>query len=681
MLFLYLCAQNMSILLQSVALVTDPTWVFICVLLTIIFAPLVMKRLHMPHIIGMILAGILLGEHGLGILENDRSFEIFGQVGIYYIMFTAGLGLDMGAMVHYKKKGIMFGLLTFLIPLILGYLSVRYVLDFEVGASIVVATIFSSHTLVSYPIMSRYGMARHEDVTVSVLGTAFTTFCSLVVLAVAVGMHSGKTDAMWCVQFTLKCIAYLVFVITVFPRVGRWFLRRYDDQVMQFSFVLIMVFLSAALASLAGLAGLLGAFLGGLVVNRLIPRTSPLMNRIEFFGNALFIPYFLISVGMIINLKAMFADWRTVEVAVVMVIVACFTKWLAAWVMTLLSKGSREGRIVMFGLSTAHAAGALAIVIIATSPGVEMMEEAVLDSTVMLILLSCIVSAVATNIGAKRLALLADRTDDNRGASHGKCLVTYSQEESVESMTQLAMMMRNKYLPDPLMGLTVTFEDSGFEQAQRRAKQLLAKAQELTVAAEVSMQTMSRMSTNVAGGIMHTMREYDCGEVMVCLRDRETGMPKASLGSVIDAVLAGSHLELLAVRIIVTPGTIRRVVLAVPEKAEYEVGFYKWLEHICRIVEELDGNLVVYAFHGALEKIRTYLWQQHITLRAEYNELMLWKQFTSLQTQLGENDLLVLVTSRPGFISYSKQLDALPLQIHRYLAGTSVILLYPDQGE
>lgn len=667
--------------LQSAALVTDPTWVFILVLLTIIFAPMVMKKLHMPHIIGMILAGMLLGEHGLDILENDRSFEIFGQVGIYYIMFLAGLGLDMGAVFQYKKKGLTFGVLTFMIPLVLGYLSMRYILGFSTTASMVAATIFSSHTLVSYPIIGRYGLARHEDVTVSVLGTVFTTFCSLVLLAVAVGVHSGEADPTWALTFTAKSLLYIAFVTVVFPKVGRWFLRRYGDQVMQFSFILILIFLSAALAQLAGLAGLLGAFLGGLVVNRLIPRTSPLMNRIEFFGNALFIPYFLISVGMIINLRGMFADWHTVEIAVVMVLVAGFTKWLAAAVMAMVSHGTKEGRLLMFGLSNAHAAGALAIVIIATSPEIQLMDEAMLDGTVLLILISCIVSAIATNAGAKKLALRADRTENNRGAYHGKCLVTYSQKESVDSMTQFAMMMRNKYIPDSLMGLTVTYDDSNFEQAQRQAKMMLEQAQEMAAAAEVSMLTMSRMSANVAAGIIHTMKEYDCGEVVVCLRDRETGMPKTSLGSVIDALLTNMHLELLAVRIIVNPGTIRRVVLTVPEKAEYEVGFYKWLEHICRLVGELDCHLAVHAFPNTLEKIRTYLWQQHITLRAEYHEMTRWTQFMSLQSQLGQNDLLVAVTSRPHFISHNKQLDGLPLQIHRYFSDTSVIILYPDQGE
>lgn len=651
------------------------------VLTIILLAPLLLRRLHIPHIIGLILAGVLIGQYGFNVIAKDSSFEIFGKVGIYYIMFLASLELDMGSVEHYGKRGLQFGLLTFAIPLLLGFVSAYYVLHFGAVTSLLLSCIFASHTLVTYPIVSRYGMGKHRSVVISVVATAIATFAALLVLAVTVGSLSPDADWRYWMFFALKCTAYGLLVLLVYPRVGRWFLRRYDDSVMQYIFIMVLVFLSAALAELAGLEGLLGAFLAGLTVNRLIPQTSPLMTRIEFVGNALFIPYFLIGVGMIIDVRVLVSDPHTMWIVAVMVLTATLTKALAAVVMTLTSRGNRDTTIVMFGLTNAHAAGALAIVMIGTDPAVNLMDTSVLNGTVMLILFSCIISSFATSIGVKRLVLKDSTLEENRGSYHGKCLVTYSQPEHAVVMTELAILLRNPYIPDSLMGLAVAYDDGNNDgvDRHRRGKRLLEEAQRVAASADVSMVALSRMSTNIAGGILHTMKEYECGEVIMCLTDRTTGMPKSSLGAIIDNVLEGSHREVMAVRCIVPPGTLRRVVVAVPQKAEYEVGFYKWLEHVCRIGEQLGCHMEYHAHPDTLVYIKGYMGQKHASLRGEYYEMERWTQFLSLSSRLGSDEMLVAVTARPGFISYQSGFDSLPLQIHRYFSQTSVILLYPDQ--
>lgn len=663
------------------ALITDPTWIFFLVLVIILFAPLLLRRLRIPHIIGLILAGVLVGQYGLNVIERDRSFEIFGQVGIYYIMFLAGLELDMGSIAQYGRRGLQFGVLTFLVPLVLGFLSAHYILDFGAVTSLLLACIFASHTLVSYPIVGRYGLGKHQTVVISVLATAFATFAALLVLAVTLGTMNPSADWLFWLLFVVKCMAYGAFVIMVFPRLGRWFLRRYDDNVMQFIFILALVFLSAALAELAGLEGLLGAFLAGLVVGRLIPHTSPLMTRIEFVGNALFIPYFLIGVGMIIDVRVMLNDVHTMWIVLVMVLTATITKAIAAGLVGLIHRTSKDGIMLMFGLTNAHAAGALAIVMIGTDPAVSLMDTSVLNGTVMLILFSCIISGMATSYGARNLALKDTTLEENRGSYHGKCLVTYSQANSVDVMTQLAILIRNPYISDSLMGLAVAYDEENNDGVDRyqRGKQLLEKAQSIAAAADVSMAIMNRLTTNIAGGIVRTMKEYDCGEVIVNLSDRTTGMPKSSLGTIIDNVLAGSHREVMAVRSIVPPGTLRRVVVAVPQKAEYEVGFYKWLEHVCRIGEQLGCHLEFHAHPDTLPYIRGYMEQKHASVRSEYEEMLRWGQLLSLAPRLGQDEMLVVVAARRGFISYQSSFDSLPLQIHRYFSETSVMLLYPDQ--
>ena len=661
------------------ALISDPSWIFFLVLVIILFAPIFLRRLRIPHIIGLMLAGMIIGPYGFHVIDRDRSFEIFGQVGIYYIMFLAALELDMGSVEKYGRKGLQFGMLTFLIPLVLGIVTSHYLLNFPINTSILLGCLFASHTLVAYPIVGRYGLGRHRSVVISVVATAIAIFLALLIVTITVSQLNPDTDSTFWLLFFVKCLLYGLFVIMVFPRIGRWFLRRYDDSVMQYIFILSLVFFSAALAELVGLEGLLGAFLAGLVVNRLIPRTSPLMNRIEFVGNALFIPYFLIGVGMIIDVGVLLTDAHTMWIVFVMVATATLSKWLAAEAMTLMSGERQDNSMLMFGLTNAHAAGALAIVMIGTDPRVNLMDNVVLNGTVMLILFSCIISSLATNYGARRMVLRDSQLNENRGSYHGKCLVTYSKEDNVDSMTQLAILIRNPYLPESLIGLTVSFDDEKGKLQHQKASLMLEKAQNVAAAADVNMVTMNRVSTNIASGILHTMTEHDCGEVIVSLTDNSTDMPKLSLGTVIGNILDGSHREVMALRSIVPPGTLRRTIVAVPQKAEYEVGFYKWLEHICRIGEQLDCHLEFHAHADTLPYIRGYMEQKHSYLRSEYHEMERWSQILQLASRATEDHLFVFVTARPGFISYQSSFDNLPLIIHRHFSRTSVMLLFPDQ--
>ena len=670
-----------TMLLAASPLITDPTLIFTVVLGIILFAPLLLRRLRVPTVVGLIIAGILVGEYGFNILAHDSSFALFGQVGIYYIMFLAGLELEMGSMEQYGKSGLRFGLITFTVPFVLGIASSVWLLGFSLPTSILLACIYASHTLVTYSTVGRYGLNRHRVTVVSVVATAVALFLALLVLAIVVGAQNPDTSWMTWAVFALECVAYVGFAIYVFPRVGRWFLRRYDDGVMQFIFILALLFLSASMAKMVGLEGLLGAFLAGLIVSRLIPKTSPLMSRLEFVGNALFIPYFLIGVGMIIDLGIIVRHPETLWLVAVMVLTGSVSKFIAAAFMSWRMGEGRNGMWMMFGLTNAHAAGALAIVTIGSSPAVHLIDKDVLGATVMLIFFSCLICGFATSRGAKGLALSDTSLEDNRGSYHGKCLITYSPEDNVDAMTQLAILIRNPFIPDSLMGLCVSYDGNGSEStdSHRRGRQLLEKAQMIAAAADVPMAVLNRMSTNIAGGILHTMNEYDCGEVIMSFDNNLSGSGKPSLGAVVENVLDGSHREVMVVRSIVAPGTIRRVIVAVPQKAEYEVGFYKWLEHICRVGEELDCHLEYHAHTDTLPYIKGYMEQKHSHVRTQYFEMNRWMQFLNGRDQLGEDCLFVAVTARPGFISYQNAFEELPMLMYRYYSHISFMILYPDQ--
>ena len=320
----------MSISVSQYFPITDPTWIFFIVLSIILLAPMVLERLRVPSIVGMILAGIAIGPHGGEVLNRDASFELFGKVGLYYIMFLASLEMNLQDVEKIRWKALVFGLLTFAIPIVVGTAANLWILGTAAATAVLMGAMYASHTLLPYPIVLRYGVAQRLSVNLAVGSTIVADTLTLLVLAVVGGIFKEHTTGMYWVWLVVKIILIGAFIIYAFPRVSRWFFRRVNDGVVQYIFVLGMVVLGAGLMEIVGMEGILGAFLVGFVLNKQIPATSPLMNHIEFIGNALFIPYFLIGVGMLIDVSALM-DLRAVEVAVVMIVVSIGTKWGAAF--------------------------------------------------------------------------------------------------------------------------------------------------------------------------------------------------------------------------------------------------------------------------------------------------------------------------------------------------------------
>ena len=666
--------------------ITDPTWIFFLVLMIILFAPILLGRLRIPHIIGMILAGVAIGKYGFNILERDSSFELFGKVGIYYIMFLAGLEMDLENLKKNIGRALVFGALTFIIPFAIGMAVGMYVLNFSIGASLLLSCILASHTLVAYPIVGRYGLSSKASVSISIGGTMFALTVALFALAGVSGMFKGELDSSSWILFMLKCIVYCVFVFMVVPRFARWFFRTYEDNVMQYIFVLSLVFLSAALAELAGLEGIFGAFLAGLVLNRLIPHVSPLMNRTEFVGNALFIPYFLIGVGMLINLGALFSGWNTIKVVLVMVLVATFTKWLAAWLTQKIYHMSVAARQMMFGLSNAHAAGALAMVMVGTkieiAPGEFLMNEDMLNGVVIMILISCIISSVITEHAARTMAL--SETNDDMEALKKKeeerMLVAISNPETVESLVNMALMMREPKSKRELLGVTVAVE---YDEAKKQGKlaeqrRNLERAARIASAVDVPMKTRCRLSTNIVSGILHTVSEMNASEIVLGLH-RKHGLLDSFLGNFTQSLLNGTHRQLMIVKSLVPANVMRRIVVAVPPNAEYEAGFYKWVERIARIGVQLGCRVHFWGHTDTLPRIKGFIHKFYDGVRTEYTVLDDWNDLLLLTGHINYDHLLVIVSARKGSISYQSSFEELPNQITRYFSDNSLMLVYPDQ--
>lgn len=663
--------------------ITDPTLIFFVVLLMILLSPIIMGRLRIPHIIGMVLAGVLVGKYGLNILGRDASFELFGRVGLYYIMFLAGLEMDMEGLKKNRNRVMAFGMLTFLVPFVMTYFMGVSLLGYIPLASLLLAAIMASNTLIAYPIVGRYGLTRHTSSTLSVGSSMMALFMALIVMASIVNSFHGNGGILFWLLFILKFVAYCVGLIMVIPRVTRWFLRRYSDAVMQFIFILAVVFLSAALSDAVGLEGIFGAFMSGLILNRFVPKVSPLMNRIEFTGNALFIPYFLIGVGMLINVRLLFAGSKILWVVFCIVFFGTLGKAVAAYLAARIFRMSWLAGHMMFGLTSAHAAGAIAMVMVGrrleVAPGQYLFGDEVLNGIVIMILFTCVISTVITERAAQRLRL-QEKEDQNmmKNLDDEKILIPVKYPEYSDNLITMATLMRNPRLKRELVALNVVYDDVNMRHNQAEGQRLLDHLCHLASASDVPMVTQVRVAANIANGIKHAFKEFQASEILMGLHFHKE-INRSFWGEFTRSLYNGLSRQIIVTRILQPLNTIRRIQVAIPSRAEFEPGFYRWLERLARMAGNLECRI---AFHGrneTLQLVNEFIRNRFPSVRAEYEEMAHWKELPTLGSQVREDHLFVIVTARKGTISYKTAMERLPEELNKFIKGKTIMIIFPDQ--
>ena len=663
--------------------ITDPTLIFFVVLLMILLSPIIMGRLRIPHIIGMVLAGVLVGKYGLNILGRDASFELFGRVGLYYIMFLAGLEMDMEGLKKNRNRVMIFGMLTFLVPFAMTYFMGVSLLGYIPLASLLLAAIMASNTLIAYPIVGRYGLTRHTSSTLSVGSSMMALFMALIVMASIVNSFHGNGGILFWLLFILKFVAYCVGLIMVIPRVTRWFLRRYSDAVMQFIFILAVVFLSAALSDAVGLEGIFGAFMSGLILNRFVPKVSPLMNRIEFTGNALFIPYFLIGVGMLINVRLLFAGSKILWVVFCIVFFGTLGKAVAAYLAARIFRMSWLAGHMMFGLTSAHAAGAIAMVMVGrrleVAPGQYLFGDEVLNGIVIMILFTCVISTVITERAAQRLRL-QEKEDQNmmKNLDDEKILIPVKYPEYSDNLITMATLMRNPRLKRELVALNVVYDDVNMRHNQAEGQRLLDHLCHLASASDVPMVTQVRVAANIANGIKHAFKEFQASEILMGLHFHKE-INRSFWGEFTRSLYNGLSRQIIVTRILQPLNTIRRIQVAIPSRAEFEPGFYRWLERLARMAGNLECRI---AFHGrneTLQLVNEFIRNRFPSVRAEYEEMAHWKELPTLGSKIREDHLFVIVTARKGTISYKTAMERLPEELNKFIKGKTIMIIFPDQ--
>lgn len=674
-------------LIAGAALVQNPVTIFLIVLAIILFAPVILNRLKIPHIIGMIVAGVIVGPFGLHILDRDSSFEIFGQVGLLYLMFLAGLEIDMFRLRQNLRRGVVFGLLTFLIPMAAGVLASVYILGVGWLTSFLLASMYASHTLIAYPVAARFGITKSPAILISVVGTIIAVIGALLVLAGAVNIHdSGSFRTSGLLILVGKLALYCIGVLYLYPRMTRYFFKRYSEKVTQYVFVMMMVFLSAWVTGAIGLEPVLGAFFAGLVLNRYIPSDSPLMNSTEFVGNALFIPYFLIGVGMMINVGVIVRG-NTLVVAAVMLAIALVSKWIAAFIAQKIYRMQASDRLMMFGLTTAHTAVALAVVTIGynmTLPdGSRMMDETILNGTVLVILVTCAIAPVCTSRAAAGIKLRMMQAEDNNTTAEphkrDSILIPVANPLTAAPLVEMAMLMRRRRTgidADRLYALHVRNENS--PSAKAVGENALRLASDAAAGADAGISIIERFDINTVTGIVNTVSERDISEIILGMHRKATVID-SFLGAKAEQLLKSTTCMLVISRCYIPVNTVTRIVVFVPEKAEYETGFRRWVLALANLASQVGCRIIFCARQEQQMILRGLMRSSGLSVRHEYRDITTNDDFVLLANRVLEDDLFIMVGARPNSLSYSSDLVELGQFVQRYFSRNNICIIYPEQ--
>jgi Kef-type K+ transport system membrane component KefB/nucleotide-binding universal stress UspA family protein len=659
--------------------ISDPVAVFALVAFLILLAPIVMGRWRLPGTIGLLLAGAVLGPNALGVLARDQSFVLFGTVGLLYIMFTAALEIDMVVLKRSKTHSIVFGLLTFAIPISTGALVGHYLLGFDWPAAILLGSVFASHTLLAYPIASRLGISRDTAVTTAVGGTIITDTLALLVLAVIAGSVKGEVDETFWYRLVISLGLYVLAILYGLPKLARWFFRNVGrDGVTEFVFVLAVVFGCASLSHAAGSEPIVGAFLAGLALNRLIPHNSPLMNRIQFTGEAIFVPFFLLSVGMLLDVRVFLSDWRAWLITVAMLVTVTLTKFAAAVISGYLLGYSRAQSRVVFGLSVAQAAATLAATVVGFQIG--LFDDAVVNGAIVMILVTCVIAPWQVDRYGRRLAQNMTSAPEPVAAEQQRILVALAANAPNRHLLDLAMLLRQPELQQPMYPTTVV-QDIGDTAAQvSSAEKVLGDAVVYLSQAEVPSTPVTRIDLNLASGLLKARRELNATEVLMGWSEQSRA-PEFFFGSLMENLLRERDYSLVVLRPREPLNTTQRMLVAVPPDADLEPGFNDGVRLLKRLARQLSVPMLVITEGRGSERLLKRMKALSPDCDLKLGQAEPWSAVTRVMAQqYRAGDLIGLMGERQGGLAWKHTTARLPDELAESFPAANLVLLYAGEG-
>ncbi len=658
--------------------IKDPILIFALLMLIAVIAPFVSSKLKLPGIIGLIVTGIILGPHALGVLERGSEIKLLGTVGLLYIMFLAGLELDRIQFKRHIHHSLVFGVLTFSIPLFFGTLLAHYILEFNWPASILLASMFSSHTLLTYPIASRLGLSRQRAVTTTIGGTIFTDTAALLVLAIIAAAHKGESSIFFWQQLFTAMAIYVAAVIIILPRLGKHFFRNMAaDNITIFAGVIAIVYLCAYLAHLAGLEPIIGAFLAGMILNSLIPEKSTLMNRIQFVGHALFIPFFLISVGMLVNVRLLFARQQTLVVAAVMIFSGITTKWLAAYSTEKILKYTPEEGKLIYGLSVNQAAATLAAVLVGYNIGI--FNEPVLTGTIIMILVTSLTGSWLTDRFARKVALNEEEAPYRPSEAPHRILIPLANPNTAKELMNLAMLLRRHKSTEPLYPLTVVQAGDRAEERIAQAEKLLGHAVVQAGEGDVSVTPITRTATDLSDGIQQAAVDLRISTIITGWRGKPSSRSQI-FGRILDVFLENSSQMVFISRCLLPINTMKRVILAVPPLMDHQPGFSAAIEAIKNLTHQLNASLLTVSVPATITKVREIIKNYPPKISETDLELKRWDElFPWLNDNLNKDDLFILTSVRKGRLAWQPNLNRLPRLINQQFSEINQLFVYPPE--
>jgi Kef-type K+ transport system membrane component KefB len=660
---------------------SNPVPIFSLILVIILLSPIILNKLKIPGIIGLIISGVIIGPFGLNVLEKNIAIDLFSTIGLLYIMFMAGLDLDLNEFIVNRNKSLFFGILTFLIPLSIGFPVAYYVFGYDLNASLLTASLFSTHTLVAYPIISRFGITKNQAVAITVGGTIFTDTAVLVLLAIVMGNQNGGLGMQFWLSFIISLAVFSLIMFYIIPKIARWFFKKMESEKhAHYIFVLLVVFLAAFMSQIAGLEPIIGAFMSGLALNRLIPHSSALMNRIEFIGNSLFIPFFLISVGMVVDLKVIFSGYMALLIAGSLLIIALSSKWLAAYFTQIAFKYSKIQRNLIFGLSSSHAAAALAVILVAYKA--DILDENILNGTIILILVSCIVASFVTEKAAKELIIYTETNGESYVKvdifSEEHILIPIANYTNINKLVEFALMIKAIKSANPVSILSIVENNSDAESNIIKSKNELQQYVRQAAATENKVNIISTIDPNPASGIARISREI-MADLIILGWPRINGprdkVISETLGSIINQVDKTIFITCFKNPLIVH----NNIILITPPLAEKEYGFTMWINKVTRISFELSLPIISFGNTKTQKHIKHHLQKNNFKAVMQYHLFEDWEDFLILSRKININDLIVLISARKGYVSYFNHLDGLPNKLEKHFENNSKIIVYPQQ--
>jgi len=654
----------------------DPILIFLSILLIVLITPILFRKIGIPEIIGLILAGVAVGPNGLRLLSENLEFSIFGTIGLLYLMFLAGLEIDIKEFKANKKQSISLGLLTFIIPLVGGFFSMLYIFDLSLTASLLIGSMLATHTLVSYPIVSNLGISRERIVGIIISATIIADTLALLILAIISETNGEGISWAFALRFLLFFSAFFVVVLFLFPRLSKWFFKNYDgDSGAEFIFVLTIVFISAAIAELAHIEPIVGAFFAGIALNRHIPHTSPLMNRLVFSGHNLFIPFFLISVGMLVDLSILIKQPEIGFLILVLLAIAVLTKWLPAAIYQKLFNAPGQHRKLIFGLSDSRAASAIAIILVGFN--MDLVDERILNATVLIVLFTSLISSLVTQRTGKKMALEIEQ-EPLSDEHEERILIPISNPSTIEKLINFSILIKDPRSNEPLYPITVVPDDNEAEQNVIRIKKQLETAKMHASSTGHFAEVHSRVDTNIADGIARAIREMAITKVVLGWHGRSNTI-EFFFGSLLENLIQKTEKAIYVIKLITPFRLINKIYVYIPPLSHKESGFTNCLHTINKIAQQTNSSTYYWGDKNTLETIQLEfeeLLTEHATF---FHYISSSRSSKHIAEHIKKTDLLIILSARKNSVSFSKTIAHIPKQLDRYFTHHNILIMYPEQ--